>query len=146
LPQGALFIDVAMAQNVGAVDQSKDAVGKGKGINRSSTDGTGALGCCPSAGFLVSVKPEQRAIGVPGCKSGEKSARPAASVQDWPVPGFERYSILGKHQQVSVTGGEPPHLILDAVELVIFRTFHEGWVLCSHEVANAERPFSRPYS
>jgi hypothetical protein len=25
-----------------------------------------------------------------------------------------------------VTGGEPPHLILDAVELVIFRTFHEG--------------------
>ena len=54
--------------------------------------------------------------------------------------------MLGKHQQVSVTGGEPPHLILDAVELVIFRTFHEGWALCSPEVANAERLFSWPYS
>jgi hypothetical protein len=74
----------------------------------------------------VSVEPEQWAIGVPGCESGEKSARPAASVQDRPVPGFKRYSMLGKHQQVSVTGGEPPHSILDVVELVIFRTFHEG--------------------
>jgi hypothetical protein len=54
--------------------------------------------------------------------------------------------MLGKHQQVSVTGGEPSHLILDAVQLVIFRTFHAGWALCSPEVANAERLFSRSYS
>ena len=54
--------------------------------------------------------------------------------------------MLGKHQQVSVIGGEPPHLILDSVELVIFRMFHEGMGTLSTDVANAERLFSRPYS
>jgi len=65
LPQGTLFIDVAMAQNVSAEDHSKDAVGKGKSIDRSGTNRTGALGCCSLASSLVNVEPEQRVIGVP---------------------------------------------------------------------------------
>jgi hypothetical protein len=119
-----VLIDVAMAQNVGGEDHGKGAVGEGKGIDRSGTDWPCALGGCPSAGLLVSVKPEQRAIGVARGQLGEEPACPATRIQDRPVPRFERYSMTGKRQQVSVIGGKPPHLILDAVELVIFGTFH----------------------
>src|SRR6266852_9651098 len=86
LPQGAVLIDVAMAQNVGAEDHGKGAVGEGKGIDRSGTDWPCALGRCPSAGLLVSVKPEQRAIGVPRGQLGEESACPATASRIGPVP------------------------------------------------------------
>ncbi len=102
----------------------KGTVGEGKGIDRSGTDWPCALGACPSAGLLVSVKPEQRAIGVPRGQLGKESACPATASRIGPVPRFERYSMTGERQQVSVIGGKPPHLILDAVELVIFGTFH----------------------
>ena len=61
------FFQNAMAQNVSAEDYSKDAVGKGQGIDRSGTDWAGALGCCSSTSLLVRVETQQSAIGVPGC-------------------------------------------------------------------------------
>src|SRR6266851_4371654 len=146
LPQGAVLIDVAMAQNVGTEDHGKGTVGEGKGIDRSGTDWPCALGGCPSAGLLVSVKPEQGAIGVLRRQLGQEPACPATRIQDRPVPGFARYSMTGKRQQVSVIGGKPPHLILDVVELVIFGTFHVKWELFSSAAANPERLLSRPYS
>jgi hypothetical protein len=124
----------------------KGTVGEGKGIDRSGTDWPCALGACPSAGLLVSVKPEQRAIGVPRGQLGEESACPATASRIGPVPRFERYSMTGERQQVSVIGGKPPHLILDAVELVIFGTFHVKGERFFSAAGKAERLLSRPYS
>ena len=136
MAQRTVFVDPFVTQNIGAEYGGKSSIGERQVVDRARAYWSGALACRTCTGLEVEIQPNHGPFTVLPRQARKKTSCPATGIENGTVEFIELCSP-GRHEEVRVHRGEPPHPVFNPVELVVLGGIHSNSFSAGREIKSS---------